>query len=102
MTKDTDAPIKIKMNRSQNTSVKKGFFKNLGEKKQTLAKPLIAFVLAVLIIILKPVEDLIYYIGAIVCLLGICWSIADILKLHNLLTTRKLPQLGKRGGDENA
>ncbi len=102
MTKDTDAPIKIKMNSSQNTSVKKGFFKNLSEKKQTLAKPLIAFVLAVLIIILNPVEDLIYYIGAIVCLLGICWSISDILKLHNLLTTRKLPQLGKRGGDENA
>ena len=26
----------------------------------------------------------------------------DIIKEHNQLTTRKLPQLEKRGGDENA
>lgn len=76
--------------------------KNGKEKMQTLIKPLGAILLAIIIAILNPVNDIYYYLGAVVCMLGVCWSVFDIIKHHNLLTTRPLPQLGKRGGDENA
>ncbi len=32
----------------------------------------------------------------------VLWAIMDIIKQHNMLATRKLPQLNKRGGDEIA
>ncbi len=41
-----------------------------------------------------------YYIGAFVCMGTVLWAIMDIIRQHNLLTTRKLIQLGRRGGDE--
>lgn len=67
-----------------------------------LIKPIIAICLAFFIYILNPVEDMIYYASSIICLVTIGLVMIDILKMHNLLTTRKLPQLGRRGGDENA
>lgn len=73
-----------------------------GERLKKLYKPLIGIILAIVILILNPVSDLYYYGGAIVSILMTIWSIGDIIKEYNLLTTRKLPQLEKRGGDENA
>lgn len=72
------------------------------EKWGSLYKPALAIAVAVLILIWNPVSDLYYYTGAAVSLGCVIWSFFDIIKEHNLLTTRKLPQLGKRGGDENA
>lgn len=65
-------------------------------------KPLVGLLLAVMLLVIRPVSDLYYYIGAIISILLTIWSIYDLIKGINLLTTRKLPQLGKRGGDENA
>ena len=65
-------------------------------------KPLVGLLLAVALVVLNPVSDVYYYSGAIVSILLTIWSIFDIVKGINLLTTRKLPQLGRRGGDENA
>ncbi len=73
----------------------------LGEKWQNLYKPVLAIAVAIIILILNPVSDLYYYIGAAVSLGCVIWSFFDIIREHNELTTRKLPQLGKRGGDEN-
>lgn len=72
------------------------------EKWGTLYKPLLAMGIAVLVLIWNPVSDLYYYAGAVVSLGCVAWSFLDIIREHNLLTTRKLPQLGRRGGDENA
>ncbi len=72
------------------------------EKWKNLYKPAAAIVIALAILILRPVSDLYYYIGAAVSLACVIWSFFDIIKEHNQLTTRKLPQLEKRGGDENA
>ncbi len=72
------------------------------DKFPTLVKPLGAIVLAVLIQIVNPVRDEFYYIGAFVCMGAVLWALMDIIKQHNVLTTRKLPQFNKRGGDENA
>ena len=63
-------------------------------------KPLAGILLALMILIWNPVSDWFYYIGAFVCMGTVLWAIMDIIRQHNLLTTRKLPQLGRRGGDE--
>ncbi|MCI8416007.1 MAG: hypothetical protein HFI33_00675 [Lachnospiraceae bacterium] len=70
------------------------------EKCRTLGKPFGGILLAVVIWIVNPVSDWFYYIGAFACMGTVLWAIMDIIKQHNLLTTRKLPQLGRRGGDE--
>lgn len=74
-----------------------GHFK---EKRFILIKPLGGIVLALLIWVINPVFDIFYYIGALGCMGTAFWAILDIMKQHNLLATRKLPQLNRRGGDE--
>lgn len=76
-----------------------GHFK---EKWPTLLKPLGGIGLAAVILLADPVSDWFYYIGAFVCMGTVLWAIMDIVKQHNLLTTRKLPQLNRWGGDEHA
>lgn len=72
------------------------------EKLPTLIKPFAGIGLAVIILLINPAEDLFYYFGAVICMAMVIWSFRDLIEHHNMLTTRKLPQLGKRGGDENA
>lgn len=72
------------------------------EKFKTTCKPIAGIVTAILILIINPVHDWYYYIGVIVCLGMVMWGFMDIIKNHNELTTRKLPQFNRRGGDENA
>ncbi|MBD5552490.1 MAG: zinc ribbon domain-containing protein [Lachnospiraceae bacterium] len=74
-----------------------GHFK---EKWPVLIKPFIGIMFALVILVMKPVSDWFYYIGAFGCMGMLLWAIMDIIRQHNMLTTRKLPQLGRRGGDE--
>lgn len=69
-------------------------------KLPLMKKPLIGLAIAILIIIWNPVEDMFYYIGSLACIATMIWSFTDILQRHNVLTTRKLPQLNERGGAE--
>ena len=41
-----------------------------------------------------------YYGGSIIIMAYTVWCIIRIVKRYNKLTTRKLPQFDKRGGDE--
>lgn len=72
------------------------------EKLPTLWKPIAGIVAAVVILLINPVHDMYYYVGVIVCLVMVMWAFMDIVKRHNELTMRKLPQFNRRGGDENA
>lgn len=72
------------------------------QKLPTIGKPLAGMVLALFIFLFNPVSDWFYYIGAIVCMGTVLWAFTDIIRQHNVLTTRKLPQFNKRGGDELA
>ncbi len=74
---------------------------DLKNKLPVLIKPVISIIISILILIVNPVLDLYYYGGAILSMFMICISFIDIIKSHNVLTTRRLPQLNKRGGDEN-
>ena len=71
------------------------------DKIATLWKCLAAFVVVGAVMILAPVDDLYYYIADIAAIVLTGWTVLDIVRSHNLLTARKLPQFGKRGGDEH-
>ncbi len=71
-----------------------------GKKLPVLLKPLIGILVAAFVLIWNPVQDLYYYIGAAACMVCVVISFLDIVKDHNRLTLRKLPQFNKRGGDQ--
>lgn len=66
-----------------------------------LLKPLLGFCIAALILALKPEDTFYCYAGAVLCMVLCGVTFISIIRYHNLLATRKLPQLEKRGGDEN-
>ena len=72
------------------------------DKIGTMWKCCVGMVLCGAVFILNPIEDFLYYGAAIVAIILAAWTVFDIIKAHNQLTTRTLPQFGKRGGDENA
>ncbi len=71
------------------------------EKMKTLWKCLVGIVVPGLMLIINPVDDFFYYGAAIVAIVFIGLSVLDIVRLHNSLTLRALPQFGKRGGDDS-
>lgn len=77
---------------------KKATFK---EKFSSNWKQILGIGVAILIMIMNPVQDCFYYIGVILCMSMVIWAFMDIIKRHNQLTTRKLPQFNRRGGEEN-
>ena len=62
---------------------------------------LISILPTLLILLLHPVSDYIYYGGTFVSMAAIFFAIRDIIKDFNLLATRKLPQFNRRGGDDD-
>ena len=65
-------------------------------------KPIIGLLITIIIFLLKPADDIYYYVASFISIGFTIWSFYNIIKKINILTTRKLPQLEKRGGDENA
>ena len=62
----------------------------------------IAVILSTAIAILHPVSDLFYYGCIILTLIAIGLSFVDIIGHYNILSTRRLPQFDKKGGDDRA
>lgn len=62
----------------------------------------IAITVSCLIRIINPVSDVIYYVAVILTMFSIIWTNVGIIKKHNLLTTRRLPQFDRKGGDDRA
>ncbi len=57
---------------------------------------------SVLISLAHPVSDLYYYGGTIFALAAVFFTILGIIKNYNVLSTRKLPQFNRTGGDDRA
>ena len=80
--------------------------KRLGDQMKgmipVLIKPVLAILLALVILIWHPVSDLYYYGGAIISMAAVIWTLMDIIGRYNVLTMRKLPQFNRRGGDHYA
>ena len=72
------------------------------EKDISIYKPTCGLLITLLVFCLKPASDIYYYSAAIFSIAMSIWAFYNIVEKYNILTTRKLPQLGKRGGDENA
>ncbi|MBR5739356.1 MAG: TFIIB-type zinc ribbon-containing protein [Lachnospiraceae bacterium] len=67
-----------------------------------LIKPILGIIVSVLVLIIHPVSDAWYYGAAAFAELMVIWCAFDAVQLHNLGTTRPLPQFNKRGGVGNA
>ena len=65
--------------------------------KQTLG-----ILISVAVLFSGTIEDSLYYGAALLSLLLVLFAFNDLVKEHNALSSSKLPQLEKRGGDENA
>ena len=65
-------------------------------------KQTISFLISFLAAVSGTIEDTVYYGAAILSLLFVLWAFHDLVIEHNELSSSKLPQLEKRGGDENA
>ncbi len=61
-----------------------------------------SIVIGVLILIAQPVSDLYYYGGAILSLCGTFLTFKDIIHYYNIMSTRRLPQFDRTGGDDRA
>ena len=70
-------------------------------KAKYWVKYLISIILPLLIFLFNPVYDAYYYGASIIGLILIIWSFNDLVVIHNQLVSRPIPQLEKRGGDEN-
>ena len=66
-----------------------------------LYKEIIAIVIPLLALICNFVNDAYYYGASIIALILVIISFKDLVKEHNILSSNKLPQLEKRGGDES-
>lgn len=72
------------------------------EKDTSMYKPICSLLITLVVFCLKPASDIYYYTAAIISIGITSLSFYNIIDKFNILTTRKLPQLGSRGGDENA
>lgn len=72
------------------------------EKDTSMYKPICGLLITLIVFCFKPASDIYYYTAAIISIGITSLSFYNIIDKFNILTTRKLPQLGSRGGDENA
>jgi len=71
------------------------------EKFKYSYKPVLSILIGLVALLLNFVDDIYYYGATLIMFSLIIWSFYDLIKGHNLLASTKLPQLEKRGGDEN-
>ena len=64
-------------------------------------RQILAIIISLIPIFMHLVDDLYYYGASIISILLIITTFSGLVKAHNLLVSRKIVQLEKRGGDEN-
>ena len=86
----------------------KGYMSKQEKKKQKtsgtfkyLYKEIISIIIPLFALICNFVNDSYYYGAALIALVLVVLSFKDLVKEHNILSSNKLPQLEKRGGDES-
>ena len=68
---------------------------------KSICKPVLAIIIGIIALLFNFVADIYYYGASIIMFILVICSFYDLIKGHNLLVSSKLPQLEKRGGDEN-
>ena len=60
-------------------------------------------VISMIILFVKPVGDIYYYIAALATMAGLLIALIDLMLSYNILATRPLPQFELyKGGDDRA
>lgn len=76
------------------------------EEMKTKTSPLVSTILAIIICavvaVLQPVSDIFYYGAVILSLSAVFYALKDIIGYYNILSTRRLPQFDRTGGDDRA
>jgi hypothetical protein len=67
-----------------------------------LITALIGIAVGTAVRIIHPVSDIFYYGAAILSLVTVFFTLKDVIEQYNILSTRKLPQFDKQGGDDRA
>lgn len=62
----------------------------------------IGAIVSAVVCVLNPISDWYYYCAAIIFLVSVFLGLTDVIKAYNVLSTRKLPQFSKQGGDDRA
>ncbi len=105
-------PITIFINRMElnnssgilkTTTIKRHYIKMpiIEKIDKYLYKHILAIIITLLVVLLNPVYDMYYYVASVINLIIIIISFYDLVKQQNILASNKLPQLEKRGGEEN-
>lgn len=69
--------------------------------KTSITEIIISLILCIAIFYINPANDMYYYIVIIISLVIVLSTFKKIIEQYNQLTSRKLSQIGIRGGDEN-
>ncbi len=75
---------------------------SIRQKRPGFAGSLTALTIGTIIGVLNPVSDLFYYGGATAVLIAVFFTVLDLIYYYNILSTRRLPQFDKKGGDDLA
>ncbi len=67
-----------------------------------LVTALCGIALGAVVQIINPVSDIYYYGAAILLLIAVFFTLKDVIEQYNILSTRRLPQFDKQGGDDRA
>lgn len=81
----------------------KNKFKGLDVRgKHIYFVPVVSSIIASGILMINPVSDIFYYIGALISIISVITVFMAIIGNYNILCMRYLPQFDKQGGDDNA
>ena len=73
----------------------------MSKKIGTSIFPIIAMVVSALMWLINPIRDIYYYVTAVIGMVMVGIAVSKLVAKHNMLTSRKLPQFNKRGGEEH-
>lgn len=90
--------------KSEKPSVIGTVFSRIFKKRELLGilLTLVSFIVALAIIVINPVSDIYFYGASIFSIVSTALGFIDVMKDHNVLITRKLPQFNREGGNDNA
>ena len=70
--------------------------------KMSMRLSFAAVIAGLLICLIEPINDMIYYVMTTVLIVFIGFMMVEVIKKYNVLSTRKLPQFRREGGDNRA
>lgn len=67
-----------------------------------LITAMVSICIGALVMIINPTSDLVYYVASVLTLIAEFFTLKGVMDEYNILSTQKLPQFDKQGGDDRA